>query len=433
MANNPNIPGKICYIDSSGKFQMDFDSCKNLDQGGLTLERTCSGKQLGPYIFYPCDAGCNDKTGTCFKDSDGDKVPDEKDGCPTSSLKSSPGVCGCNIADNDSDGDGVLDCKDNCPAVANNNQQDTDSDGVGDVCDGCPTSPLKSSPGICGCSTSPDQESKDSDGDGMVDCQDQCPDDKTKVSPGLCGCGMPDVNVDNDGDGLVDCQDNCSAVPNKDQQDTDGDKIGDACDNCPLMPNFNQDDDDNDGVGNVCDNCVTGTDGISNCVPKARVVSLCGKKRENWPFNLQMGAQPQGNACTPSPNLNCLFASEQEYFLFKTTAPTLFTFPDEYDYDKIKLVSSKAVKACTHNLDKGQQSQYKKYDNSKFNFWNTSGSYGEKHYIVDYPGPCDPTATLTQVWLNPEEYNRLAIRVVDKNNVTPPPANDPSLIECSVP
>lgn len=78
-------------------------------------------------------------------DADQDGFADVDDGCPNDPRKSSPGACGCGVADTDSDGDGVPDCRDNCPTVANADQVDSDGDGVGDACDGkTPSAPAAS-------------------------------------------------------------------------------------------------------------------------------------------------------------------------------------------------------------------------------------------------------------------------------------------------
>jgi hypothetical protein len=141
----------------------------------------------------------------------------------------------------DSDGDGVDDCSDNCPGTANASQADADGDGVGDACDGCPTDPNKTSPGTCGCGVA----DTDSDGDGTPDCNDGCPTDPNKTSPGVCGCGVADT--DSDGDGTPDCNDGCPTDPNKTSPgacgcgaaDTDSDLDGtpDCNDGCPSDPN----------------------------------------------------------------------------------------------------------------------------------------------------------------------------------------------------
>jgi hypothetical protein len=60
-----------------------------------------------------------------------------------------------------------------------------------EVEDCCLDDPDKTSPGQCGC----DVADTDSDGDGSADCVDQCPDDADKSEPGECGCGIPDEDT----------------------------------------------------------------------------------------------------------------------------------------------------------------------------------------------------------------------------------------------
>jgi len=183
-------------------------------------------------------------------DRDGDGVPDERDLCADDANKSSPGVCGCGVADTDTDSDGVLDCNDRCPEDANKiapgvcgcgtPDVDTDGDGVLDCKDGCPTDPHKTAPGQCGCGA----PERDSDGDKTPDCIDKCPEDPKKIAPGACGCGVPDA--DRDGDGTLDCNDRCPDDPNKiapgvcgcgkPDADSDGDGTLDCEDECPNDP-----------------------------------------------------------------------------------------------------------------------------------------------------------------------------------------------------
>lgn len=54
--------------------------------------------------------------------------------------------------------------------------------------DECPDS-LKSRPGTCGCNAADD----DIDGDGYLGCLDGCPNDTNKIEAGMCGCAQPEV------------------------------------------------------------------------------------------------------------------------------------------------------------------------------------------------------------------------------------------------
>jgi len=99
----------------------------------------------------------------------------------------------------DSDGDGIQNAQDNCPTVSNASQVDGDGDGAGDACDGCPNDPAKTSPGACGCGVA----DADSDGDGTPDCVDGCPSDPFATTATGCGCG--ELTIDWNNDGVDDC------------------------------------------------------------------------------------------------------------------------------------------------------------------------------------------------------------------------------------
>jgi hypothetical protein len=175
------------------------------------------------------------------------------DECPNDPDKSTPGACGCGVADSDTDSDGVEDCIDPCPAGPND---DSDGDGTADCIDGCPNDPAKIDPGTCGCGVS----DADADGDGAADCNDGCPLDSDKIAPGTCGCGEPDI--DSDGDGSLDCLDGCPNDGSKSMpgncgcgtpdMDSDGDGLADCIDPCPADPN---DDTDGDGTLDCGDGC----------------------------------------------------------------------------------------------------------------------------------------------------------------------------------
>ena len=63
-----------------------------------------------------------------------DNIVYTNDICHDDPLKTSPGQCGCGVADTDTDGDGIADCVDNCPNVANTSQENADNDEYGDAC-----------------------------------------------------------------------------------------------------------------------------------------------------------------------------------------------------------------------------------------------------------------------------------------------------------
>jgi hypothetical protein len=56
--------------------------------------------------------------------------------------------------------------------------------------DCCPSDTLKTEPGQCGCGT-PDT---DTDSDAVADCLDACPEHAGKTKPGICGCNIPDAD-----------------------------------------------------------------------------------------------------------------------------------------------------------------------------------------------------------------------------------------------
>ncbi len=225
-------------------------------------------------------------------DDDNDGTCNADDACPNDPNKTSPGQCGCGVADTDSDGDGMADCNDGCPIDPNkfapgqcgcgNPDTDTDGDGTLDCHDGCPNDSNKITPGECGCGT-PDL---DSDGDGTPDCLDSCPNDPLKTAAGTCGCGVQDLDGDNDS--WADCIDNCVNVGNADQSDADLDNIGDACDNCPHRHNADQLDSNSNGRGDACDLPTPSAAAVaSDPGPPVRPV-------RKQPSALDQGSQPCG-------------------------------------------------------------------------------------------------------------------------------------------
>jgi pimeloyl-ACP methyl ester carboxylesterase len=109
----------------------------------------------------------------CPFDADGDGSANCGDLCPQDPAKTTPGACGCGVADTDADGDGVPDCNDNCDAAPNGSQADQDGDGVGDACDNCVLVP--------------DPSQADCDGDALGDA--------CELAAGAADCngnGIPD-------------------------------------------------------------------------------------------------------------------------------------------------------------------------------------------------------------------------------------------------
>ena len=200
-ATGPNVYGSLFC----GNVGQDVVGVWSSEQNTISdLCNDCNGNQIDDAedlsTGTSVDCNSNSVPDECESDSDGDGTIDACDGCPTDPAKSSPGACGCGVADTDSDGDGSADCN-----------------------DGCPNDAGKVAPGACGCGVA----DTDSDGDGTADCNDGCPSDAGKTAPGACGCGFADT--DGDGDGIADCLDNCPTVSNPSQSDCDGDGVGDAC------------------------------------------------------------------------------------------------------------------------------------------------------------------------------------------------------------
>lgn len=137
---------------------------------------------------------------TVPKDTDNDKVSDERDDCIYD-----PGPLALNGCP-DTDKDGIPDKEDHCIYEQGpkelNGCPDRDGDGVIDMNDMCPDTP--GLPIHYGC--------PDTDGDGIIDIADQCPD-----VPGVeinNGCPMEKhaCCTDNDGDGIPNDLDDCPDV-----------------------------------------------------------------------------------------------------------------------------------------------------------------------------------------------------------------------------
>jgi outer membrane protein OmpA-like peptidoglycan-associated protein len=132
-------------------------------------------------------------------DTDGDRIPDASDRCPTQpeDFDNFEDADGC--PDPDNDGDGVPDATDKCPF------EPEDRDGVEDA-DGCPEI--------------------DNDNDGIPDAKDACPDRAEDLDEFQDGDGCPDP--DNDGDGIPDIRDKCPLQPEVFNGNADDDGCPDA-------------------------------------------------------------------------------------------------------------------------------------------------------------------------------------------------------------
>lgn len=177
-------------------------------------------------------------------DTDGDRLADTADKCPTQAedYDGFEDTDGCPELDNDSDG--VPDVADKCPT------DDEDRDGFEDA-DGCPD--------------------PDNDNDGVMDAVDKCP-NKAETKNGVDDDdGCPDV-ADLDKDGITGAADKCPDQP----EDRDG--FEDA-DGCPDPDN------DQDGIVDGRDKCPNeaevknGLDDVDGCpdtLPDA-IAAVVGK------------------------------------------------------------------------------------------------------------------------------------------------------------
>lgn len=153
-----------------------FDTKKTAPgNAGCGLSELDSDGDLIPDAIDLCPADMlKTKPGACGcgvqdEDRDRDGVADCKDTCSTDDKKSQAGVCGCGVADTDSDKDGTADCFDLCPLEATLTSPTNGScERQTAVVDLCPQDFAKTTPGVCGCGIA----DTDSDGDGIKDCHE---------------------------------------------------------------------------------------------------------------------------------------------------------------------------------------------------------------------------------------------------------------------
>ena len=265
-----------------------------------------------------------------------DSSESSTDLCLDDPEKTSPGVCGCGVADIDTDGDSVLDCEDLCPEDPNKTvplqcgcgvaEVDLDNNTIPDCLDEtsdlCPEDPDKTRPGICGCGVL----DADTDGDTIPDCRDYCPEDPAKTTPGTCGCGIEDSDLDNNT--IPDCLgeniDLCPEDPAKTlpgvcgcgvaDEDTDGDTLPDCLDACPedsekTRPGLcgcgvadsseNITDSDGDGVINCLDYCPNEKTKHEKPVGDVEVAAYCA-----LPDTDGDGYDDPDDACPTDPNIH---------------------------------------------------------------------------------------------------------------------------------
>ncbi|MCP4591159.1 MAG: hypothetical protein GY842_10465, partial [bacterium] len=190
------------------------DECEIAAGADCNSNGTVDACDIAGATSSDCDS--NGKPDTCDVDTDSDGTIDACDGCPSDSLKTAPGQCGCGEVEVSGCGGG----------------------GGGSADDQCPNDPDKTQPGVCGCGVA----DTDDDNDGTPDCNDSCPFDGNKTELGICGCSVPDTDFDQDG--TPDCNDECNNDPAKTKRgqcgcgvpdtDTDGDGTPDCIDNTPT-------------------------------------------------------------------------------------------------------------------------------------------------------------------------------------------------------
>jgi rhodanese-related sulfurtransferase len=182
----------------------------------------------------------------------------------------------------DTDGDRINDDIDNCPTVYNLPQSDSDGDHVGDSCDTC-TDTDDDGYGNAGfpvntctldnCQYAYNALQDDEDGDGMGDVCDTCTDTDGDA---YGNPGFPENTC---------TVDNCPELASSNQADGDGDCIGDVCDQYhdeydPSVPdNYPQ---QGNGIGDACD-----CEGNFNCDADVDSSDAAAFKNDYGRSNLQ--------------------------------------------------------------------------------------------------------------------------------------------------
>ena len=209
------------------------------------------------------------------RDSDGDGIPDARDGCPRRAGPASAGGCP------DADHDGVPDHQDLCPhkygSRALGGCPDADHDGVADREDRCPEQ--AGHRWLAGC--------PDLDGDDIADDQDRCP-----RHPGnLAHDGCPDQDNDGIPDPIDRCPRQAGPAATGGCPDSDGDGVADRVDSCPQLPGpppSGCPDSDGDGIPDHLDACryeretpngYLDDDGCPDTIPPA-IAAILGEQPE---------------------------------------------------------------------------------------------------------------------------------------------------------
>jgi OOP family OmpA-OmpF porin len=162
-------------------------------QVGLAL---AIGKRLSTRTVYVVNEKIVEKDPPPVKDTDGDFLPDDRDGCPREAedIDSFKDDDGCPEADNDLDG--FADAADQCPNEAEIKNDVDDQDGCPEI---------------------------DGDGDGLLGSRDACPDQAEDPDSFEDEDGCPEF--DNDKDGVEDGADKCP----KELETKNGFQDGDGC------------------------------------------------------------------------------------------------------------------------------------------------------------------------------------------------------------
>jgi OOP family OmpA-OmpF porin len=159
-----------------------------LDVRDAMIEDDASGDWKHNILYT---AGVHFAFGGQRRDTDGDGVADEDDGC----ADTPPGVVvdarGCPpVVARDADGDGVTDAADACPDTPRGTRvdargcpADADADGIANSLDVCPDTPAGTRVDARGCPL-------DTDGDGVHDGLDRCPETAAGTRVDSTGCAI---------------------------------------------------------------------------------------------------------------------------------------------------------------------------------------------------------------------------------------------------
>ena len=205
----PNDPNKTAPGSCGcGVAEGTCVDCFGTPNGTGTVD--ACGKCIGGPNNVKSDDADNDGTPDCNDQcpNDANKIVPGTCGCGVAENQCSVDCFGT------VDGTGTTDVCGKCiGGPINVKSDDADNDGTPDCNDQCKNDPNKTTPGTCGCGVA----ETDSDNDNTPDCDDECPNDPTKIKAGLCGCDVPegtcqtDCNGDAGGSAFMDNCGNCVA------------------------------------------------------------------------------------------------------------------------------------------------------------------------------------------------------------------------------